>query len=303
MAKESGIPKERTLLSIPAIFPTQDVFRSLYLDIIYRNLVPRLKEVLVFLSKQTIPIMREGSLEMKLIGLEINEDLAKVLPLFIDNRTSVLVRRYLTRNASRTDLNELGVAKGIETANETLVVLADMLKLFTRTIYSRIFVWIDDCERIEEVTGKSMYEFQYFLRDMLDLMPERLTFVTNFTKLPGGDISERIRYLGPAVQNRITKIISVDYFDLNNDLEYVEELLEFSRKGKPGTRQRYLPFNEKCLCSIFEMLRTSPSNIHPRTVNRVLSAMLERGLRDGAPLIDEEYLGKVKEEVQAVLVS
>jgi hypothetical protein len=148
-----------------------------------------------------------------------------------------------------------------------------------------------------------MFEFQHFLRDVLDLMPERLTLVTNFTKLPGGDISERIKYLGPAVQNRITKIITVDYFTLDDYLEYVKEMLGYYRKTKARPTQTYSPFSEECLRSLFKMLMTSPSNLQPRTVNRVLSALLERGLRDGVPFIDENYLMKTKEEVQDVMAS
>ena len=191
IADEAKIPEDRALLSIPTIFPTNDVFNSLYLDIIYRHLIPKLDELLEFLSKQKTPIApleNEGSLEEKLRSLTINEDMAKVLPQFIARDKPMLVRRYLSRTASRTD-RRMGVAKGIET-NEMLAALTDVMKLFTKTKYSRIFIWIDDCERIDEVPGKAMFEFQYFLRDILDLMPEKLTLIVNFTLYPGEEISE-----------------------------------------------------------------------------------------------------------------
>ncbi len=304
IAKEVGIPPNRMVMSIPTIFPIDDVLNSLYLDIIHRNLIPRLYNVLDFLRKQTTPLIREGQLEEKLVSLNMNDDLAKALSQFADRKKSVLVRRYLCMNTSRSDLNSLGLVKGISTTSEMLNILADLLRLFTTTTYSRIFIWIDDCERIEEVPGKSMFEFQYFLRDMLDLVPERLTFMINFTLLPGMEIPERLVLLGPAVQHRISKIISVDYFDLENYLQYIEELLETSRQARTEEAlSPYFPFSEICLRNLFEMLRGSTSNLQPRTVNRVLSWLLERGIRERVSQIDEKFLATFRKEVEAMISS
>lgn len=304
IAKEVGIPPNRMAMSIPTIFPIKDVLNSLYLEIIYRNLIPRLKNVLDFLRKQTTPLEREGQLEEKLMSSNINADLGKALSQFTDRKKSILVRRYLCMNASRSDLNSLGLVKGVDTSSEMLNVLADMLKLFATTIYARIFIWIDDCERIEEVPGKSMYEFQYFLRDMLDLVPERLTFMINFTLLPGMEIPERLKLLGPAVQHRISKIISVGYFNLEDYLQFIEEMLE-TRRQPPTERvlSRYFPFSERCLKNLFEMLRESTSNLQPRTVNRVLSWLLERGMREKVSQIDEKFLDTFREEVKVIITS
>jgi len=307
IADTAKIPADRALLSIPTIFPINEVFNSLYLDIIYRHLIPKLDEMLEFLAKQKTPIaplQTEGSLEEKLRDLTIGEDMARVLPQFTTRDKAMLVRRYLSRTASRGDLTDLGVAKGIETNGEMLTALTDVMKLFTKTKYSRIFIWIDDCERIDEVPGKAMFEFQYFLRDILDLMPERLTLIVNFTLYPGEEISERMKYLGPAVQSRISKIITVGYFDHDDYLQYVEDLLENSRKRPRGvTIPKYFPFSQGCLDNLFQILEKSTSNLQPRTVNRVLSSLLEHGLRESIPLIDDKYLDKLKEEVYAVMAS
>lgn len=136
LAKETEIPPERMLLSIPMIFPTKDVFNSVYLEIVYRNLIPKLKNVLTFVRKQVTPLEREGNLENKLSDLEIDEDLAKVLSSYLEGKRSMLVKRYLSKNTSRKDLSDLGVAKGIETDNEMLLVLSDLLKIFVNTIFS-----------------------------------------------------------------------------------------------------------------------------------------------------------------------
>lgn len=304
IAKETQIPPDRLLLSIPMIFPTKEVFTSIYLEVIYRNLIPRMKEVLSFVSKQITPLEREGSLERKLLSLEIDADLAIVLSRFLDKDGSMMVRRYLSRNASRNDLSDLGIAKGIETDSEMFMVLGDLIKVFTKTLYSRIFIWMDDCERIEEVPGRDMFEFQHFLRDILDLVPERLTFITSFTKLPGEEITERIRYLGPAVQQRISKIIEVDHITRDEYFEYVGDLLHYYRKPLKGkTIPKYFPFEEKCLGDVFDIIEKSKAPLHPRTVNRVLSSLLESGLRDGIVPIDEKHLAKVSEQIQRVIAS
>ena len=304
IAEEMQIPPDRVLLSVPMIFPTKDVFTSIYLEIVYRNLIPRLQKVITFISKQITPLEREGNLERKLLDLEIDEDLAKVLSHFLDKNGSMGVRRYLSRTASRADLSELEVAKGIETDSEMFLVLGDLLKVFTKTIYSRIFVWIDDCERIEEVPGRDMFEFQHFLRDILDLVPEKLTFITSFTKLPGEEITERIKYLGPAVTERISKIIEVNYITRDEYLEYVEDLLNYYRKPVRGKAvSKYFPFEEKCLLDVFDVLEKSKAPLHPRTVNRVLSSLLESGLRENIVPIDDKYLTKVKDQIQLVITS
>jgi hypothetical protein len=304
IAGEVGIPKDRCLLSIPLIFPMGDVFTSIYLEIVYRHLIPRLGDVLAFLFKQTMPLEREGQLEEKLKNLTLNEDLARVLPQFTTRNRSLFVQKYLSMSASKTDLNKLGVAKGIQTNNEMLVVLSDMLKLFTRTIYSRIFIWIDDCERIGDVPGKSMFEFQWFLRDILDLVPEKLTWIINFTLYPGEEVDERLKYLGPAVQDRIAKLIKVDYLNRESYLKYVEDLLEnFRERSTHRSIPQYFPFSEKCLNKIFNMFGESPSNVQPRTINRVLSHLLALGVRDNIQLIDEQYLETVKEDVQKMIIS
>lgn len=304
IAEEMKIPPDRMLLSVPMIFPQKDVFTSIYLEIIYRNLIPRLQKVITFISKRIIPLEREGNLEKKLLDLEIDEDLAKVLSHFLDKNGSMSVRRYLSRTASRADLSELEVAKGIEIDSEMFLVLGDLLKVFTKTIYSRIFIWIDDCERIEEVPGRDMFEFQHFLRDILDLVPEKLTFITSFTKLPGEEITERIKYLGPAVTERISKIIEVNYITRDEYLEYVEDLLNYYRKPVRGrVVSKYFPFEEKCLLDVFDVLEKSKASLHPRTVNRVLSSLLESGLRENIVPIDDKYFTKVKDQIQLVITS
>lgn len=304
IAEETRVPTGRLLLSIPIIFPPRSVFNSIYLEIIYKNLIPRLKEVLSFIDKQVTPLEREGGLETRLLDLGISEDLAKVLSHFLDRNGPLMVRRYLTMNASRNDLNTLGVAKGIETDNEKFGILGDMLNTFTRTLYVRVFIWIDDCERIEEVKGEDMYEFQHFLRDILEIVPERLTFVTSFTKFPGEDIGERIKYLGPAVRERISKTIQVDYITRDEYFEYITEMLNQYRKPIKGkTISKYFPFEEKCLADVFDIVTKGKQPLQPRTINRTLSLLLENASRDGVVPIDDKYLEKVKDKIQLVTSS
>jgi len=304
IAKEIGTSQDRPPLSIPIIFPLKDVFKSIYLDVIYRNVIPKLGIVLDHVYKQTAPLESEGNVERKFLDMGLNEDLAKVLSQFSNRNKSMLVGRYLSTNASRTDLDKLGVAKGIETNGEMLSTFADLLRLFTNTISSRIFIWIDDCERLDEVPGREMYEFHHFLRDILDLVPEKLTLIINFTQLPGLEVPERMTLLGPAVQDRIAKVIRVLPFNQKDYLKYVEELLENSRiKTKGRVLPKYFPYSEKCLNNIFEMIEKSTSNIQPRTVNRVLSSLLEQGIHEGVSLIDENFLERIKDEVKMAIRS
>lgn len=136
------------------------------------------------------------------------------------------------------------------------------------------------------------------------MVPEKLTFITSFTKFPGEEISERLKYLGPAVQQRISKIITVDYFSLDEYLEYVDDLLQYYRKSPKGkVIPKYFPFDKKCLLEVFEMLSKGNLPLHPRTVNRVLSSLLESGLREKVVPINDKYLAKVKDQIQVVMTS
>lgn len=304
MQAEMGLPTDKNPIVIPTIFPISNVLHSLYLEIIYRNLMPKIKEAVNFVSRQIRQLQREEALESRLSKI-VDRNLAKVLAQYVRKDREFLVERYLTLETRSSDLNKLLVAKNIETTTEQLAVVADIFSLLTSTIASRIFLWIDDLERISEVTGRDMYQFQYFLRDILDLVPNELTIILNITKYPGEEISERIKYLGPAVQERISRIISINYFTYEDYLDYIKDLLnEYRVPDKREYKEMpYFPFTEDCLKHVFDIIREKPTNLHPRVVNKFLTRVLEWGLEEQTRPITKELVEKHKEEIPIATIA
>lgn len=130
-------------------------------------------------------------------------------------------------------------------------------------------------------------------------MPNNLTIVFNITKYPGEELADRIKYLGPAVQERISKIIAIEYFTPEEYLEYVRYLLkEYRATNKIQHKDDpYFPFEEDCLKYLFDTLRASPTNLHPRTVNKLLTAILQWGLKEKISPITKQFVEKHADEL------
>lgn len=303
LSKDAGFPVDKEPLAIPMIFPINNVLHSIYLEIIYKNLMPYIKNAVKVLARQTA-IEKEGVLENRL-GRIVDSNLARVLAQFGFKNKEFLVERYLTLETKSADLNKLSVAKNIETTTEQLDTLAQIFVLLTSIIASRIFLWIDDLERISEVAGRDMFEFQYFLRDILDKVPNNLTIIFNITKYPGEEITDRIKYLGPAVLERISKIIPIDYFSYEDYLGYIKDLLKEYRVQDKSEYAKipWFPFEESCLQYIFDVLRAKPTNLHPRTVNKVLTSVLQWGLKEETKPITKGFIEKHRDDLSIAAIS
>lgn len=277
-------------LSLPIIFPMSDVFDSIYLDIIEKIGLERIKEIVKSIFVEKTPLKDETAPTRTLQEIVQDERLAKVLTKVSKNGEAV--ERYILLSAKTSDLRILGAARPIMTGTDKLKILAGLFNLATYKAFSRVMLWIDDAERVEVMSGKDMFEFQVFIRDLLEHVPQKLNIITNFTLKPGGKIEDMIRYFGEAIYYRINRVIRAEPLTEKDFLEYVRELLDAYRE--PRTEMpKYFPFEESALRAVFAEMQSRGAIIVPRTVNNVLSQILEIAFSGGrAKTIKKSFIEK-----------
>ena len=170
----------------------------------------------------------------------------------------------------------MGVPRAVESNVDKVEVLCGVIRLLTSTLVTHLVLWIDDVERISDVPGKEANEFDYFVRDLLDKVPQRLIVIMNLTYYPGEDIADRLQFLGDALLDRISRQILIKDFDKERYLEYIGDLLrEYRPSGFENTRlSESHPFDQQALDYVYEEL-SKKNRLQSRNVNNVLSTLLD----------------------------
>ncbi|MFW9887649.1 MAG: hypothetical protein ACFFER_05665 [Candidatus Thorarchaeota archaeon] len=265
-----------TPLVIPVVYPTGDVVKSLYLSMLKEMGIARIKTAVeqIIDPSEMVPFI--GAPSEKLKEIVADEYLARVLSKVSDDKMPV--ERFLYAKITSKEQTMLGVPRPIETYEERVDTISGIMRLLTNTIAPRLIFWIDDVERISEGSGKDMYEFQHFIRDILDKVPEKLVIVMNFTFSPAEEVGERLAFLGEAVHRRISRILEIADFTKDSFLDYVSELIVAARsEDAPSDLDKYHPFDESSLIYTFETW-TRRGLLTPRDVNLHLSTILEMAM-------------------------
>jgi len=293
IVEEIGISIPSLPISIPIIFPLDNTLDTIYLEIIGKIGVDTIIKALdkIELKFQSIRSEEAYLAELsKYMDPRVAEAFAK-----LKGRKRFVFERYLSMTATSTELKNAGIARGISTSTDKVRTISGILNLLTATIASRVIVWIDDLERIGDRPGKDVFEFQYFIRDLLDFIPHNLLIVFNMTLLPGEKVEERLAYLGPAIKSRISDQIIVESLTMEEYLSYVRDLLGYFRV-KPITKEdEFFPFEKDALELIYAEMKQKQIPLTPRQINDVLSfalfqAMNEEGRTD--PLITKRFVEK-----------
>jgi len=158
--------------------------------------------------------------------------------------------------------------------------VSGILNLLTGTIASRIFLWFDDLERIGDLPGREVYGFQYFIRDLLDNVPNNLLIIFNMTLLPGEKVEDRIAFLGDAIRYRISDKITVQPLTKDDYFAYVRDLLNCYRLKPQPTETEFFPFEKPALEFIYLELKTKQIPLEPRNINNALSSALAAAIND-----------------------
>jgi len=265
---------EKDPLSTVIILPVRDVFDTLYLDILEEIGFDAIRKAVDSLRKGSEPLSAEFIAKLRRIVED--EKLAKVLAMSPDD-----IEKYVVMSAATADLRRMRVTRGVRTSSDKLRVLRGVLNLLTNTLHSRIILWIDDCERLGELTGRDQLDFQVFVRDLLDYVPLCLNIILNFTLPPGQKVEDIEVYLGDALRSRLHRRIVVGPLAANEFIEYVRDLLESKRPVGFENPNPYFPFkSEKVLLRVSRLMRQRRLSLTPRAVNSLLSSFLEEASRD-----------------------
>lgn len=284
LASEVSIQKEPVPIKI--ILPPRDIFDSIYLDIIDAIGMNRIDMAIDAIEKGRQPLDAESFQILK--EKTQDERLARVLSYRGDIR-----EKYLLLSAKSSDLSDLKVTRLIETISDKLRTLRGIFNLLTGTNYSKIFLWIDDSERIERMTGRDLADLQVFLRDLLDYVPQNLNIIMNFTLVPGRKIEDIIQFLGDAIRTRINQYIEIKELTNSDFFEYIVDLLSHFRL-KGSEVGPLFPFEEDALQFIFEEINKRGLTITPRRINNALSNILQDALLDTRiKTIDRPFVQKV----------
>lgn len=225
IAKEVGA---KTGFSIPVVCPKRNVLESLYLSIIESIGFGNLKEVIlkIVFGKEKIVDKKEQLRRLENVGF--NYAIAKALQALLskDSRIRNTAERYLYLEATRSDLKILGAPRRIRLTTDLLSTLAQIFRLLgsEQSLYSRVFLWIDEMETIENLSGKELTDLRSFLRSIVDMAPQRLTVFLN-TTWKAAELESFHSYLGPAVLERVYTRISFPEMEEQDTISYVNELV------------------------------------------------------------------------------
>lgn len=294
--------------SIPVVCPRSNVLESLYLSIIESISLDKLKAMVEKTVFEGKGIMDRESTRKRLEGFGFSHAIARAIQALRskDVRMRTTAERYFYLEASGADLKTIQVPKRIRSGIDMLRTLAQFLKVFVseKSSYSRIFLWIDEMEAIENLTGKDLTDLRFFLRSMVDLVPQGLTIFLNVTtKAP--ELESFYGYLGEAVLERVYRVIELPLMDGNDVIAYVDGLLNSPVYRRPEDKKiiqnkhprvfQLFPFRTEAVLSIFkhltEHIKRKPT---PRNINDALSAVLDLAIRD------EKLLEKLKKLEKAI---
>lgn len=286
--------KVRTGFSIPIFCPRSNVLQSLYLSIIESISIKKIKQLVkeVVFKREELVAAKQQIKNLEQVGF--NYSLAKALQALYsksgNKRTAA--ERYLYLESSGADLKTLEVPKRIRLEIDMLRTLAQLFKLFLsdNSPYSRVFLWMDEMETIGNLTGKELGNLRFFLRNMVDSVPQGLTIFLN-TTMKATELEGFFSYLGEAVLERVYSVIEFPVLDEKDAINYIDGLLNSSvfrssndrkvLKEKHPRKFQLFPFTKDSISLLFslltEHLKRGPT---PRNINDALSSTLDLALRD-----------------------
>jgi len=280
-------------LTITLISPRNKVFETFYVKIvegIYPKLVKAIKEIDSKVSPPRDPKFLRNELD-KYIK---NKNLVKALSQVTNPRKEMQVEKYLLMTARSTELDKLGVPRGIETYTDMIETLSDIFTFLTELNESRlrIIIWIDEGEHVFTMPSKDLLEFQAFLRDLIDHIPRNLLILINVSLRPGENVQDFIEYLGDPVKTRINRIIHSPELKPEEAIQYVEDY--FLAVGKN-------PFENKAIDYALRIISKQAIDkkmaLTPRLINVAFSNILEIAYSESIKKITREFIERIEDKL------
>lgn len=309
LSKDSKISISPLVLSIglPEPEKPREALGQLYIDFLNEIGFDRLKDGISKVYNQ-LEISGNGLYEFGLSKdlATIFKKLAATSEEIMTEDFDVLIQRYFYRNAKPTELRDLEVVKGIDSARDILKTLSAIINFLTtdrvsKPAYSKIFIWIDECEKMSSYSGSDIAMFRGFLRDIVDYAPNNLTIFLNYTLLPGEKFEDVPGTLGYMVWDRVGKSIYFPTMEEKEAFNYVIKLMN-DIKYRPKELQRktpdeYYPFTKGALGMIIKNTRVTSlkETLTPRAINKKFTEILEAAGFSGkitkiSDRIDEHFI-------------
>jgi len=223
-----------------------------------------------------------------LLGLE--ERGHRQLELFDKENESAEWRRmleaYFFSQSTKGDLKQLGLSRGIASAQDRFRVLSAVLHSFIGFSspeelpdHRRVILWIDEMEDLVYFTSRQHRPFTQGLRELTDRLPYYFTLLMNFTLTTPEEWEDINVTLGGAVMDRMTHHIYFQEPNQDEAFEYICDLLQRFRTEVPerlGLPLTY-PFTEDALRTA---ISTLPS-CTPRDLNQRCSSIVTKALQRG----------------------
>lgn len=194
-----------------------------------------------------------------------------------------LLAKYFNGSLDKTEKNKYRIARDVKTTQEKLKVIAAILIAYTQsTLPKRIFIWIDEMENAIFFTSKQVKEYVQVIRDLADMVNERITIFMNVT-LAESDEQRVDLLLREALTTRINRRLRFKDFSMEDALIYVQELLQ-AYQTAPTTNNHFTPFTEEALKQILGTIK--PDELVPREINRMLDQVLQFVMKEGKRVVD-----------------
>ena len=281
-----------TPLAISLICPTNQAFNTLYIKIV-EKIYPRLVEVVKVIDDSLGSLRDPRLLQSELSKYIENKNLVKVLSQVTDTRKEMLVEKYLLMTAKPTELDKLGVPRGISTYVDMIETLSNIFTfLMESNKYLKIIIWIDEGEHVFAMTGKDLLEFQTFLRDLIDHVPRNLLILINASLKPGQSVQEFVEYLGEPNRRRINRVISSPEMRPEEAIQYVKDYLQLLERN---------PFETNTIESTIAIIAEEAKNrglaLTPALVNAAFSVILDTAYFEKKDTITIEFINNIKDKL------
>lgn len=309
ICKQKGIspPPLSLVIRLPEPTKPRQALIDLYISFLNELGFDRLREKIIEICSQLRPPKEDifgKKIEEDLLKSGLNENLAKIFwRLSVSSSSGLIEKRYLYREATSHDLEEMEMVRGIESVGDILDAVSGIIN-FLVTNYghgpacSEIFIWFDESERIDSYSGADLMMLRGFLRDIIDYAPNDLTVFFNYDLEPGDKFEDIAGNIGYAVWDRIERPINFGPMGEETAFNYVIELMN-NDKIRPKKLQRkcpdkFYPFTSNALKMIIRNIKTT-SIITPRNLSKKCTEILQCFVpKKEGDRIDEDFLNENK---------
>jgi len=222
------------------------------------------------------------------------------------SKWQTLLESYFYSSATRSDLRELGLSRGISGMEDRWRVLGGMLNCLVRFTdpndipnHVRLILWVDELEDLIYYTSKNFRPFTERLRELIDRLPAYFTLFLNITLASPEAFEDMGTILGRALLDRVTDQVYFKEPDEEGAYDYVRDLLQQFRIRHPRVRELpdVYPFEEEALRFLISTLPVRT----PRDLNQRCSATIHEALQrniftaPGQGSIDLEFVRALTE--------